>query len=639
MLHLGILAQETNQFTNSQSFPNIARLVASARMTNIPSATVEGVITFVREPTVIYIQDRTAGLLVNLAGPNTFAPGDFVRVTGSHSIGGFSPTLQKAVATKIGTAPIPEPISTSAEEILEGRYDMELVRVHGELMGISTRPEQLVTLKLLAHSVLFNAELSATNIPASWEQWKMHSTIEAVGICSIGVDPAGHPRNLRIVLRSASDAVMTKPPPWWNFERTLKLVVGLGCVILLGLFWVAALNARVREQTRLLRDRFKREIALQNQYRDLFENAHEMVFTLTPEGALLTLNKATEKVIGLSRGDASGMNFVELIVPEQQEDFRNFLKISCNEDLPRLTEFKLHNKRGETAFIEVSCHLPSSEPDGNILQLIARDITKRKRAEEELEKLNTFLENRVADRTAQLEAANKELEAFSYSVSHDLRAPLRAIDGFARILLDEHLKTASEEVRHYMSGIQKNARKMSQLIEDLLQFSRLTRSAMQFETINMEDLFQSVFDELSSAQPQSKIKFEVKPMPPAKGDLPMIRQVVHNLLSNAIKYSRKEPNPEIEAGSKTEDGETAYYVRDNGVGFDMRYASKLFQVFQRLHSDRDFEGTGVGLAIVQRVITRHHGRVWVEAAPGKGATFWFTLNVARDEPSAIAEVS
>jgi PAS domain S-box-containing protein len=639
MLHLGILAQETNQFTNSQSFPNIARLVASARMTNIPSATVEGVITLVREPTVICIQDRTAGLLVNLAGPNTLAPGDFVRVTGTHSIGGFSPTLQNAVATKIGTAPLPEPISTSAEEILEGRYDMELVRVHGEVLGISTRPEQLVVLKLLAHSVLFNAELSATNIPASWEEWKMHSTIETVGICSIGVDPAGHPRNFRIVLRSPGDAVMTKPPPWWNFERTLKLVVGLGFVILLGLFWVAALNARVREQTRMLRERFKRETALQNQYRDLFENAHEMVFTLTPEGALLTLNKATEKVIGLSRGDASGMNFVELIVPEQQEDFQNFLKISCNDDLPRLTEFKLHNKRGETAFIEVSCHLPTSEPDGNILQLIARDITKRKRAEEEIEKLNAFLENRVADRTAQLEAANKELEAFSYSVSHDLRAPLRAIDGFARILLDEHLKTASEEVRHYMSGIQKNARKMSQLIEDLLQFSRLTRSAMQFETINMEDLFQSVFDELSSAQPQSEIKFEVKPMPPAKGDLPMIRQVVQNLLSNAIKYSRKEPTPEIEAGSKTESGETAYYVRDNGVGFDMRYASKLFQVFQRLHSDRDFEGTGVGLAIVQRVITRHHGRVWVEAAPGKGATFWFTLNVSSDEPRTITEAS
>jgi light-regulated signal transduction histidine kinase (bacteriophytochrome) len=209
---------------------------------------------------------------------------------------------------------------------------------------------------------------------------------------------------------------------------------------------------------------------------------------------------------------------------------------------------------------------------------------------------------------------------------------LRAIDGFARILLDEHLKTAGEEVRHYMSGIQKNARKMSQLIEDLLQFSRLTRSALQFEEINMEELFRSVFDELANVPGGTKIKFELKPMPPARGDLPMIRQAVQNLLSNAIKYSRNAPQPEIEAGSKTENGKTTYYIRDNGVGFDMRYASKLFQVFQRLHSDREFEGTGVGLAIVQRVISRHHGRVWVEAAPGKGATFWFTLNAASDEP-------
>jgi light-regulated signal transduction histidine kinase (bacteriophytochrome) len=231
----------------------------------------------------------------------------------------------------------------------------------------------------------------------------------------------------------------------------------------------------------------------------------------------------------------------------------------------------------------------------------------------------------VTERTEQLEIANKELEAFSYSVSHDLRAPLRAIDGFARILLEENLKGADEDTRYLLEGINKNATRMARLIDDLLQFSRLTRTSLVAAQVNLEQLFTAVFREQQALNGERKIEFSIEKLPVVRGDEAMLRQVAENLISNALKYSRTRAITRIEVGARSEKTEDVIFVRDNGVGFDMRYAEKLFQVFQRLHSDREFEGTGVGLAIVQRVVSRHGGRVWAEAEPDKGATFYFSL--------------
>lgn len=253
------------------------------------------------------------------------------------------------------------------------------------------------------------------------------------------------------------------------------------------------------------------------------------------------------------------------------------------------------------------------------------DITERKRAEEEIRRFNTELGRLVAERTADLESVNRELESFSYSVSHDLRAPLRAIEGFSRILEEDYQDSLDDEGKRLLGVIISNTNNMSTLIDDLLAFSRAGRYELKHSRLDMGAMVRSVAAEILPALDRERTILTLHPLDNAAGDPPLIRQVWVNLLSNAVKFSSRKERPAVEVGSSVKDGEVVYYVKDNGTGFDMTYAGKLFGVFQRLHSVKEFEGTGVGLAIAQRIVTRHGGRIWAEAEPGKGATFYFSL--------------
>lgn len=250
----------------------------------------------------------------------------------------------------------------------------------------------------------------------------------------------------------------------------------------------------------------------------------------------------------------------------------------------------------------------------------ARDITLQKKADEQIMQLNTDLKINIT----QLEATNKELEFFSYSVSHDLRAPLRAINEYSKIIEEDHQEMLNESIKRLLHNIQHSTQKMETLIDDLLAFSRLGKKEVEKSLINMNKMTENVLQETSKSITHHAV-IKINPLHPAEGDYALLHQVWVNLISNAIKYSGKKDKPEIEIGSTETENEITYHVKDNGAGFDMKYADKLFAVFQRLHNTDDFEGTGIGLAMVQRIIIKHAGRIWVQAAINEGATFYFTL--------------
>jgi light-regulated signal transduction histidine kinase (bacteriophytochrome) len=264
------------------------------------------------------------------------------------------------------------------------------------------------------------------------------------------------------------------------------------------------------------------------------------------------------------------------------------------------------------------------QPDG-LMYATARDVTEAKRIEMEIHRLNADLHRH----SAQLEAANKELEAFSYSVSHDLRAPLRHVQGYVDLLAREANDGLSPKGVRFLQTITDSARSMGQLIDDLLSFSRMGRAEMHETTVNFDRLLQETRKSLDLATVGRGIRWKISTLPAVQGDAAMLRQVWANLLGNAVKYTRKRDIAEIEIGrTGHEDGRIIFFVRDNGAGFDMRYAAKLFGVFQRLHHAEEFEGTGIGLANVRRIIVRHGGRTWAEGSPDAGATFYFTLKPA-----------
>jgi PAS domain S-box-containing protein len=287
---------------------------------------------------------------------------------------------------------------------------------------------------------------------------------------------------------------------------------------------------------------------------------------------------------------------------------------------------RIIRSNGEVRFIhELARRHSNNKGELIMLRGTVQDITDRKQAQEEIKKLNEELEQRVINRTAQLEVANKELESFSYSVSHDLRAPLRGIDGFSNILLEDYSEKLDQEGVRLLNVIRDNTQKMGHLIDDLLAFSRAGQRYLAKSDIDMKTLANSIYFEVTTEEERKKISFSVANLPLAIGDASMVRQLWTNVLSNAVKFSSKKEKPVIEISSKVENGKTVYSIKDNGVGFDMKYYDKLFGVFQRLHSETEYKGTGVGLAIAKRIVTRHGGEIWAESEVDVGTTFYFYL--------------
>lgn len=356
------------------------------------------------------------------------------------------------------------------------------------------------------------------------------------------------------------------------------------------------------------------------QYARFVDATDDIAFIKDADLRYVMVNSAGAAFYGRTREDVVGREDSELLPADAAEACRR-------SDLLALRENRLvvvDERVGDRVF-EVR-KFPVELGDGTVgVGGYIRDVTERRQTEEAMRGLAAELERRVRERTRQLEFANAELEAFVYAVSHDLRAPLRALDGFSQILLEDYADRLDDAGRQHLQRIRAAAQHMAALLDDLLDLSRLTRRDLRREPIDVSALATEVAEELRSAQPGRDVTFKVAPGLSASADPHLARVLLQNLLANAWKFTAKRERAVVEVGAVRRGDETAFFVRDNGVGFDMQYAHKLFMPFQRLHDPTEFPGTGVGLATVRRIVHRHGGRVWAESRPDEGATFWFTL--------------
>ena len=385
----------------------------------------------------------------------------------------------------------------------------------------------------------------------------------------------------------------------------------------------------------ILRDiteRLRAEAAVKHQA-ELLDQTYDAIFAWELAGGITFWSRGAEGLYGYPRAEVLGKSSHELLQTRTPVGVEGFLQ--ALQQNGRWEGEIQHRTRDGRWITGDSRMVLISRPEGVLVLEIVRDVTERQRAEAELNQLNAELEQRVLNRTAQLESANKELEAFTYSVSHDLRAPLRHIDGFSKLLSEEHHTELSPEAMEYVGIIRDSVRNMGMLIDDLLNLGRVGRKQLSIEVTGLNSLVDEVIGDLKRSNPDRAIEWRVETLPFVECDAGLMRQVFANLLSNAVKFTRPRKPAVIEVGVACPDGTRAVYVRDNGVGFSMKYVNKLFGVFQRLHRSEDFEGTGVGLATVQRIVHKHGGRVWAEAALDQGATFYFTLEPPDGPPPEI----
>ena len=379
---------------------------------------------------------------------------------------------------------------------------------------------------------------------------------------------------------------------------------------------VGEVNAHLLDEVRRQNAQLEQRVAKRTEqlalsearYRTLAEAAPQAIWMADPNGQITYYSPTWYELTGRTVEESLGDRWTEVLHPDEVDEVRERWAHACATGDRYVAESRMRRRDGSYMTASV-VGAPVRDATGKILHWVGinTDITAHKGA------------------ATQLEAANRELEAFSYSVSHDLRAPLRAIDGFSRILLDDHAETLDDEGRRLLEKVVRNTQQMARLIDDLLAFARVSRRELEPRRVKLAPTARAIAEELRAAYPRREHEVRIGELPDIVGDAPTIRQALYNLIANAFKFSQTREHPVVEVGSFEQQGERVYFVRDNGVGFDSRYAGKLFGVFQRLHSPRDFEGTGVGLAIVKRVVERHGGRVWAEGQPDRGATFYFSV--------------
>lgn len=436
---------------------------------------------------------------------------------------------------------------------------------------------------------------------------------------------AGSIRDYPLVLRHVSGTLMELS---YNVSAYRNDEGGVA-----GVFAAARdITAQKRAEDELRRDREDLEERMRERAEALqkSEERFRIIVSNTPDHLIvqdreLRYTLVVNPQLGLTEDDMIGNTDQDILQPEEADHLTSLKRRVLETGKPVNVEASLTSATGEEQFFDGS-YVAKIGAHGDIDGVIGyfRNVTERKRLEAHIRRLNVELHARAAS----LEVANQELESFGYSVSHELRAPLQAINGFAQVLKADHGDKIGEQGRHLIDVIRANTVHMAQLIDDLLQLAHIGRRELAAQPLDMQALVRGVAEELTAAEKQRSIEITLSPLQPAFGDSAMLKQVWMNLLANAIKFSSRRAAARIEVGSRMDDGQVVYWVKDNGAGFDMQHAGKLFRVFERLHRQDQFEGTGVGLAIAQRIVLRHGGRIWAEGQPDAGATFYFSLPAA-----------
>jgi len=431
------------------------------------------------------------------------------------------------------------------------------------------------------------------------------------------------PGILAVVLSSlAFDFFFTEPVYSFYVSRSELPYYFVFILFALLLTWFSAVRRRVERDLLQSRDELEQEVAMRTQQASLLNLTHDTIFVRDMSDVITYWNRGAQELYGWRAEEAIGKRSHDLlrtVFPAPLDDMAADLLRNGR------WEGELEKTKSDGTRVVVASRWSLQRNEQRIPIAILEtnnDITQRKRGEEEVRQLNQEL----GKRTIELEAINKELEAFAYSISHDLRAPLRHMVGFTELLQKNASSVVDDKGRRYMTTILESAKRMGTLIDDLLAFSRIGRAEARESIVNLEELINEVRSEVAQEAEGRNITWKLGPLPNLYGDRSMLKLALVNLLSNAIKFTRPRPQPEVEVGcAEKQNGRIVIFIRDNGVGFDMKYANKLFGVFQRLHRPEEFEGTGIGLATVQRIIRRHGGEVWAEGFVDKGATFFFSV--------------
>ena len=431
-----------------------------------------------------------------------------------------------------------------------------------------------------------------------------------------------------VILTLAESAGLIEPVP---NRSLLLLVIQAGALIFTTVIVsriVGSYQARLEDVKRLgteLNQRMSALAASEASFHGLFNTVYEAIYILDRDGRFLAVNDGAVRMYGYPRETLVGRT-PEFVSAPDRNDLAAVAAMMQRAFAGEPQRFEFWGRRADGEAFPKDVRLVRGTWFGqDVLIATADDITGQVQAREEIRRLNAGLEKRVQERTSELTAANRELESFAYSISHDLRSPLRAIDGFSHLLAEDYEDKLDHQGRDYLGRVRKAVQRMGTLIDDILELSRVTRQEMRREPVDLGRLAEELNEEIARAWPGKQPAISLPGRCLAEGDPQLLRLMLQNLLENAWKYSGRNPAPEIEFGCETLDGRQVCYVRDNGVGFDMAHAGRLFTPFQRLHKPEDFQGNGIGLATVARIVRRHGGRIWAESAPGAGATFRFTL--------------